>query len=59
MRSCGSLDEVPAEWKSGNITHILKRETRKTREMQASQFRLSAWQNHGADSSGKYAKAWG
>jgi len=51
--------EIPTDWKRGNITPFLKKEKRKTWGLQASQSPLCAWQAHGADPPGNYAKACG
>jgi len=52
--------EVPTDWKRGNIIPIFKQgKKRRPRELQTSQCHLCAWQDHGADPPGKYAKAHG
>ena len=49
--------EVPTDWKRGRTTPLLKREKRKTQELQAIQPHLCAWQDHGVDPPGNYGKA--
>ena len=50
--------EVPTDWKKGNITPIFKKGKKgRLREQKASQSHLYAWQDHGVDPPGNYAKA--
>ena len=52
--------EDPSDWKRATITPIFKKRKKgRPRELQASQSHLCAWQDHGADPPGNYAKAHG
>lgn len=51
------LGKVPGNWKKENITHFLKREKGRSREPQADEPHLSAWEDPGADAPGSYFKA--
>ena len=52
--------EIPTDWKRGNITPIFKKGKKEDPgKLQASQSHLCAWQDHGSDPPGNYAKAHG
>ncbi len=49
--------EVPGDWKRETFLPLLRTGERKTRELQAGEPHLCAWEDHGADPPRSYVKA--